>query len=233
MGQSNTQDSVHDTATGGHLVQITRDSNGDYVLTDPTDPSNTRTVPDVTANGSNFDVYNPLSDSFITVSAGNLTAAQQFAIYLPETDSFRNVANGDTFWKTRFNSYTHALNNVSKIRYTASGASNVLSARYDAGWIYAGGTVISEITQDPLSLDVTIRNTYGDGTFEQYRTLLIDDLGKVAPIAAFDGISTGAAYKNELLKWNYEQQITATEFGGRKIDLVVEPRIFIDSGLIQ
>ena len=37
----------------------------------------------------------------------------------------------------------------------------------------------------------------------------------------------------DLLKWNYEQQDTATEFQGRNIDLVVEPKIFIKSGLIQ
>ena len=29
------------------------------------------------------------------------------------------------------------------------------------------------------------------------------------------------------------QQVSATEFQGRKIDLVVEPKIFIKSGLIQ
>ena len=51
-------------------------------------------------------------------------------------------------------------------------------------------------------------------------------------LESFAGISTGAGYKNELLKWNYEQQVSASEFQGRKIDLVVEPKIFIESGLI-
>mgnify|MGYP000315474944 CR=1 FL=1 len=53
------------------------------------------------------------------------------------------------------------------------------------------------------------------------------------PASAFAGLSTGADYKGELLKWNYQQQITASEFNGRSIDLVVEPKIFIKSGLIQ
>jgi len=35
-----------------------------------------------------------------------------------------------------------------------------------------------------------------------------------------------------LLDFNFEQVITASEFGGRKIDLVVEPRILIQSGLM-
>ena len=56
---------------------------------------------------------------------------------------------------------------------------------------------------------------------------------RLSPQSAFAGISTGSEYKGELLKWNYEQQVTASEFGGRKIDLVVEPKIFIKSGLIQ
>ena len=44
---------------------------------------------------------------------------------------------------------------------------------------------------------------------------------------------TDPAFKNELLKWNYEQTVEATEFQGRKIDLVVEPKILIKSGLIK
>jgi hypothetical protein len=78
-----------------------------------------------------------------------------------------------------------------------------------------------------------VTNYYGDGTKESYRTVLINNQGQVAPLSAFSGTSTGADYKGELLQWNYEQQATATEFQGRKIDLVVEPRIFIESGLIQ
>ena len=35
----------------------------------------------------------------------------------------------------------------------------------------------------------------------------------------------GASFKETLLKWNYQQIITASEFQGRKIDLVFEPKI--------
>ncbi|MBI5883855.1 MAG: hypothetical protein HZB91_12220 [Elusimicrobia bacterium] len=44
---------------------------------------------------------------------------------------------------------------------------------------------------------------------------------------------TGTEYKDRLLKFNYEQVITSSEFEGRKIDIVVEPKILIQSGLIQ
>lgn len=234
MGQSNTQDTVHDTATGGHLVDITVNSSGDYVLTDPTNPANTRTIvaEQLQADGT-YKIYNPLSDNFSTVTAAQLSASTKFGVYLPENDTFKDSAPGDTFWKTRFNSYTHALDNVTKITYNASGSNNILASNLDANWTYAGGFVLPVVTVDPNNIDATITNYYGDGTFESYRTVLIDDNGHVAPQSAFSGVSTGSQYRNELLRWNYEQQVSASEFQGRKIDLVVEPKIFIESGLIQ
>jgi hypothetical protein len=237
MAQSNTQDSVHDTAAGGHLVQIKYKSDGTYVLTDPTDPTNTRTikVAELQSDGT-YKVYNPLNDSFATVTAADKDANTKFGVYIPENDTFKDLAPGDTYWKTRFNSYSHDLNDINKINYVKSGAANVLASSLDAAWTYAGGFVLPVVEVSADKLDVTITNNYGDNTRECYRTSLIDDQGNLAPRSAFAGVSTGAQYKGELLKWNYEQQVTATEFGGfgvRKIDLVVEPKIFIKSGLIQ
>jgi hypothetical protein len=235
MAQSNTQDSLRDTASGGHLVSITRNASGDYVLVDAADAANTRTIEDAELLGDgSYKVYNPISDSFSTVTASQLSGATDIGLYNPADDTFRNFAVGDTFWKTRFNSYTHALNGISKITYTATTAGvNVLASTLDANYTYAGGFVLPVVEVSASGIDATITNYYGDGTYERYRTVLIDDNGAIAPIDAFTGVSTGAAYKGELLKWNYQQQVTATEFGGRKIDLVVEPKIFIKSGLIQ
>jgi len=238
MAQSNTQDSIKDTAAGGHRVRIDRNSSGDFVLTEYDSAgaitSNTRTIEDAELLGDGtYKIYNPLSDSFITVSAATRDAYLNFGVYQPDTDSFRNLANGDTFWKTRFNTYTHLVNNVTKITHSPSGVNNVLARNLDATWTYAGGFVLPVVETTPGKIDATITNYYGDGTFERYRTVLIDDAGAIAPESAFAGISTGADYKGELLKWNYQQEITATEFNGRKIDLVVEPKIFIKSGLIQ
>jgi len=115
----------------------------------------------------------------------------------------------------------------------SSGITNVLASAQDASWTYAGGFYFPVVTTVAGQIDSIVTNYYGDGTFESYRTVLIDDNGAVAPTSAFSGVSTGSAYRGELLKWNYEQQVTASEFEGRKIDLVVEPKIFIKSGLIQ
>ena len=234
MGQSNTQDTVHDTASGGHLVQISVDSQGNYVLTDPTNPSNTRTVQaaQLQSDGT-YKIYNPLADSFSTVTAAQLATTTKFGIYLPENDTFKDLAPGDMIWETRFNNYLHQIDNVTKITYGQSGTPNVLASNLDANWSYAGGFVLPVVQVDLNNIDATVTNYYGDGTFESYRTVLIDNNGSIAPQSAFSGVSTGAEYKGELLKWNYEQQVSATEFQGRKIDLVVEPKIFIESGLIQ
>src|SRR5207247_2501509 len=89
MGQSNTQDSIHDTATGGHLVKVVVNSQGNYVLTDAADATNTRTVlsSDLQSDGS-YKIYNPLSDGFSTVSAADLAASTHFGVYIPENDTF-------------------------------------------------------------------------------------------------------------------------------------------------
>lgn len=238
MAQSNTQDSIRDVASGGHRVRIDRNSSGDFVLTEYDSAgnavANTRTIEDAEDLGNgNYKIYNPLSDSFTTVAAADRDSYLKFGVYLPESDSFRNLAAGDTFWKTRFDSYSHAINGVTKISYTPSAATAILARNLDATWTYAGGFVLPVVTSRSGLIDATITNYYGDGTFERYRTVLIDDNGTIAPESAFAGISTGADYKGELIQWNYQQQIEATEFQGRKIDLVVEPKIFIKSGLIQ
>jgi len=234
MGQSNTQDSIHDTGSGGHLVQISVDASGNYVLTDPTNPSNTRTIQaaQLQTDGT-YKIYNPIADSFFTVTAANLASSTKFGVYISENDTFKDLAPGDTLWETRFNNYLHQIDNVTKITYQPSGTNSILAASLDATYTYAGGFVLSVQKLDANNFDETITNYYGDGTFESYRTTLIDNNGSLAPLNAFSGVSTGSEYKGELLKWNYEQIDTATEFQGRKIDLVVEPKIFIESGLIQ
>jgi hypothetical protein len=238
MGQSNTQDSIHDTGTGGHLVNISIDNSGNYVLTDPSDPTNTHTVPiakpSINNSVTTYEVYNPFSDTYTSgVTSSELSAASKLSMYIPEQNAFKDLAAGDTFWKTRFNSFSHQINDISKMTYTPSGATNVLTSKLDAFTTIAGGFYIDSLTADANKVDATITRTYGDGTWEKYRTVLIDNQGGIAPVSAFAGVSSGAEYKNELLKWNYEQEASASEFQGRKIDLVVEPKIFIETGLIQ
>ncbi len=79
-----------------------------------------------------------------------------------------------------------------------------------------------------------------DIPFEQYDTFIISDEGKVTPFSVFANATSGKTFKQELIKWNYEQVTRSSAFGGtagkqdgRTVDIVVEPKILIRSGLIK
>ncbi len=69
-------------------------------------------------------------------------------------------------------------------------------------------------------------------TWEKYDSYIINNEGEIAKTSDFSGITSGTEYKRTLLDWNFQMIVTASEFQGRKIDLAVEPKIFIQSGLI-
>jgi len=79
--------------------------------------------------------------------------------------------------------------------------------------------------------------SFKDGSYrEDY--FIIDNDGKEATqeeVAKMYNIFTGKFVKDELLKWNFEMSISSPEFKGpeKKIDLVVEPKIYIDANIIQ
>lgn len=237
---SNTRDYVKDTGAGGHLVKIIYNADGTYTLSDPDNPSTSRTV---NAWDAEYGAYDPISDTF---DAGR-TSAYDLSVYSPTDDSFQSFTAGQTLWRTRFNNYEHVINGVRKQWYLPATANvNMLVSDLDGHWLYPsldsyGTTIYGEwgaasseaTTPDAGYLHNRLNLTYYDNTFEQYDTYIISDEGALAAHSAFAGITTGAAYKQELLKWNYQQVITATEFQGRTIDLVVEPKILIKSGIIQ
>jgi hypothetical protein len=155
--------------------------------------------------------------------------------YNPATDTFETVAAGRAFYKPLYNNYSYKIDNVEKISWQPkTGVTNTLSSN-DLAFTYAGQVAISQPEwasgEDLFHQRVSI--FYGDGTWEKWDNYIINDKGEIAKKTEFDNITTGAAYKAELLKWNYETVITASEFGGRKIDLCVEPKILIKSGIIK
>lgn len=239
MGQSNTQDYIKDNASGGHLVKIDFDGTN-YTLTDP-DGSTTKTVAmDETSivDGVTYHkIYDPINDRFQTLTEAQFLAGDfRPAVYDPSDESYKFFSSGNTYWRTRYNDYSHILNGATKQSYTKkSTVANILASDLDADYTYAGGYVVPTVDTpdgaDKLHNRVTLY--YGDSTTETVDTYIISDDGKIGPISAFANVTTGAQYKEELLKWNYEQVTTATEFRGRKIDLVVEPKILIKSGLIK
>jgi hypothetical protein len=229
---SNTIDNVTDKATDGHLVKVSFDGTN-YTLTDDQDPSNTRTIAAATqqSDGS-YSVYNPLRDTFASVTASNRDDAVKVGVL--DSGSYRNLASGDTYWKTRFNGYSSFVDGAAKLAYAKkSFVANTLAIDLDAAFTNAPITTASETPSGPDSLHNKLSVYYGDGSRTTYDNYIIGDDGAVVGTGALNGFSNSADYKNKLDLYNYETVVTATEMGNRKIDLVVDPRIGTQSGLIQ
>jgi hypothetical protein len=207
-GRSNTIDNMLETATGGHPIDV----NHDGVAGDA-----------VTA------AYDPKTDQFtsLSLSGGGL---------IP-------------YYQTLYNTNQLTFNGV---MHTSWAPINLASA----GDIAAGGitntsdVVINNVTnlQTPQNSGCGAPNCSGSepgiqhSTFyssnaagdvwDKFDNYIISDTGKVATTGDFSGVTSGSTFKSTLLSWNFETIVTASEFGGRKIDLAVEPKIFIQSGLI-
>ncbi|MBI5239355.1 MAG: FecR domain-containing protein [Elusimicrobia bacterium] len=72
-----------------------------------------------------------------------------------------------------------------------------------------------------------VTESYNDGTFIQWRNRAFDFGGA----AAVPG-GAGPAFKAGLARWGFQQTITASEFGGRSIDLVIAPKVLLQSELL-
>ncbi len=176
------------------------------------------------------------------------TLTEDRVLYHPDTDTFETVESGSKLWQTLFDNYSYKVNGTEKFGWEPrSGVSNITAYDYTQFRTRILGTTVTDLATEqalrPSAVErpsgtgvfhdrVTVRYT-GNDTFEQYDFYVIDDNGNVAELADFSGATSGQSYKETLLKWNFEQVITASEFQGRKIDLVVEPKILIKSGLLE
>ncbi|MBK8575338.1 MAG: FecR domain-containing protein [Elusimicrobia bacterium] len=252
-GQSNGIDSVKDVGREGHLVKVEFDGTT-YTLSDANDATDTRTIdadtPFTGQEGTEHNVYDPVADRVGTLTDAEMAAGQgQTAVYDSAQDVYRTMSAGDVYFRTAFNSYEHRLlgpqcgdpdDGILKMGFMKkTNAETVLALHLDTdltgpadsnGLMYNYSLVDTPSGSDLLHTRVKVN--YADGSWETVNTYIMSDAGEVAPTSAFDGILSGAEFKNELLKWNYQQITEAKEFEGRKIDLVVEPKILIRSGLI-
>ena len=219
-GRSNTQDSMLEDVSGGHQI-------------------------DVNNNGVSADrieaAYDPATAAFIPVTVG----APGVNTSITGTNSGLNTP----FYQTLFNNYNLTFNGVSHQSWAPSAA----------GLLKPGGNITNTTGDVTYTNLTTVQNapgcappdcTYneiGEGIFhdvvysadvtgliwEKYDSYVINDAGKIAKTADFAATGfSGTSFKQTLLSWNFQTIVTASEFGGRKIDLVVEPKIFIQSGLI-
>jgi hypothetical protein len=236
MLMSNTRDKITDVGSGGHLVKITMSGSGDtaqYTLTNVDDQgvTTTRTVDAaaVQSDGS-YKIYNPINDTFQSVSAADKDEA--LAVTVLDDGNYRSMTSADTFWNTRYNETTFRINDVVKTSFAVkSGVTNVLALDLDGTFTNQPIVTISEFpTAGSLHNRLTLY--YSDGSTLKYDNYIIDDEGKMATKKDFAGLSNTAAYQKELLKWNYQQKVKASEMKD-EINLVFDPRIGTMSGLIQ
>ncbi len=167
---------------------------------------------------------------------GNLDLADDVASYFDSaSDSFVPVAGA--FYKTLFDNYSIKYNGTQTYAWTpvAPNVQSYLSSEVTTAIFGGNGNYNIETSfPDGTFLHNRILETYGTGDdFTQYDNYIIDNDGKTASLENFAGVTTGPQYKEALLQWNFQQVITSSFFGGRKIDLVVEPKILIQSGLVQ
>jgi len=204
--RSNTVDSVVEIANGGHPVNVNNNASNDP---------------------------NEVVTSYFN-------AAQ---------NAYLAVPTGTAFYKTLFDNDGLYVDGQLKSGWTGSG---ILTYRTDLGSV--GPT--ASTTNDPITgallatalpTLVGYSNTfpnanliqqrflfsYSDNTFLNYDNYIIDNNGKIATTAQFSNATDATSFHQQLLNFNYEQVITASEFGGRTIDLVVAPKILVQSGLIQ
>lgn len=204
-GRSNTQDAMLEVASGGHQVDVNNNV--------------------ITAAGGN--------------AQDDVTAA-----YDPASASFIPLATGRPFFTTLYDNYNLTFNGVSHQSWAGTNIQNMVKTDALAPVFTNVTTVQSSPACAPpdctyneigegIFHDVVYASNVAGDVWEKYDSYVISDAGKIAKASDFSATGFGGtSFKQTLLGWNFETIVTASEFGGRKIDLVVEPKIFIQSGLI-
>jgi hypothetical protein len=177
----------------------------------------------------------------VDVNNNGYAADAVSAAFDPVTDSYVSLAPGTPFFKTLFDNYRLTFNGVEHSRWAPVSGSGILNTS-NAQVSYTNTTTVQNppgcgppdctYTEDGVLHQVVYAKNADGSIWEKYDNYIISDEGKVAKTADFAGITSGTQYKQTLLKWNFQTIVTASEFNGRKIDLAVEPKIFIQSGLI-
>jgi len=150
----------------------------------------------------------------------------------------------ETAGKTMFDNYVYKINDVTKLSYSGVNITDPSQRNWTIGnevtpksnddfstWLDTSLTS-DKPDGDDVMCDKYEKN-WGDTTKAWETYYIINENGETAKEDVFAG-KTKAEQKAEMLaNWNQELVFEATEFGDRKIDLVILPRIFYDSGIGQ
>jgi hypothetical protein len=159
-------------------------------------------------------------------------------LFNPATDAFVNVA-GQAVFKVLFDRYGLYANGVLKNGWIGAG----IQQQSDAAAATTNDPLTGAALAMPLpvftanstfpdagSVRQTVLNSYGDGTSITVDNRAVAPGGGVVSRASFGGATSGPAWQGGLLRSVFEQTTTATEFGGRSIDVLVSPRVLVETG---
>ncbi|MBI3551757.1 MAG: FecR domain-containing protein [Elusimicrobia bacterium] len=177
----------------------------------------------------------------VDVNSNGVPADQISFLFNPVTNAYDNVA-GHKVYQTLFDNYGFYVNGGLKYGWTGANIQSYsLVTAASTNDPFTGALLpaalptrsVSTTFPDPDQIHQVIYESYSNGTFIRWDNYIIDDQGKIARISDFQSPNSGVSYRQKILNFNFEQSVTATEFSGRKIDLVVEPKILVQAGLIQ
>ncbi|MBI5209455.1 MAG: FecR domain-containing protein [Elusimicrobia bacterium] len=219
-GRSNTMDTMRETAGGGHLVDVNNNGVAQDRVTEAFDSATDRFVI--------LNIPNP-------GGAGNQPFYQ--TLYNTNLLTFNGVQHGGWTPSAAAVAAPWAPPGLPLGTYTKNSTTHITEFAGATATTLRQGAVCGPPNCTYKEAGVVHEVFYSESvdgkTWDKYDNYIISDDGKIAQWSDFAGITGGAEYKQTMLKWNFQTIVTASEFGGRKIDLAVEPRIFIQSGLIQ
>jgi hypothetical protein len=161
-------------------------------------------------------------------------------LYDPATDRFTDVA-GRAVFKTLFDRYGLYSDGILKNGWSGSGIQS--PSEYLADQATTNDPLTGAALAIPLpvftanttfpdagSVRQAVLNSYSDGTSIAADNRAVSPGGGVVSRAAFGDAVSGAAWQSGLLRSEFEQTTTASEFGGRSIDVLVSPRVLVETG---
>lgn len=192
----------------------------------------------VTSNGIDSVVSSGAGGHQVDVNHNSDPNDDVSVLYDPATDAFAAVS-GQAVYKVLFDRYGLYSDGVLKSGWTASN----MQAQSDAVAATVNDPLSGAALAAPLPA-VTTNETFPDAGFARRITLnsysdgtslTVDERslsagGGVAGLPPLGGATSGPAWQAVLLRASFEQTTTATEFGGRSIDLLVSPRALVLTG---
>jgi hypothetical protein len=159
------------------------------------------------------------------------------SLYNPATDGFAGVA-GQAVFKVLFDRYGLYSDGVLKSGWTGIGIQSQGDAAPASGSDPLTGAALAAplpvfttntTFPDAGSVRQTVLTSYSDGTALSTDNRAVSLGGGVVPRAAFGGAASGPSWQSGVLRSVFEQTTAASEFG-RSIDVLVGPRILVETG---